>query len=256
MIDLHNHILPGVDDGAKAMDESVEMARVAQSDGIGVVVATPHRNAWSYHAERADALRRLAELDQSCRQAALTVQLLLGGEAYVAPDLAEQVQTGLALTLNGGRYLLVEWPVDQYPGWIEEALFTLQVRGICPIIAHAERYRVVQREPERLARLVDRGVLVQITAASLLGPDRHADRQTAELLARRGLAHLIATDSHSPSRRPPRLSPARERASEIVGQARAWAMVRDAPRQVIENQTVELPPPDPAKSRSFWTFWK
>src|SRR5581483_3540335 len=109
--------------------------------------------------------------------------------------------------INGGRYLLVEWPVDQYPSWSDEVIFTLQVRGISPIIAHAERYRVVQRDPERLARLVERGVLVQVTAASLLGEAGHAVRQTAELLVRRSLAHVLATDSHGPTHRSPRLSP-------------------------------------------------
>lgn len=256
MIDLHNHILPGVDDGASSVAESVELARLARADGVATIVATPHRNAWTYHADRADAEGRLEGLRATCREAAVEINLLLGGEAYIAPDLADQVQSGLALTMNGGRYLLVEWPVDQYPAWSDEAIFRLQVRGFCPIIAHAERYRFVQRELDRLAGLVERGALVQITAASLLGDAGDGARHAAERLLRRGLAHVIATDSHGPTHRPPLLSPARERASEIVGEARAWALVRDVPLQVVDNLTVDLPPAAPPPSKPFWSFWK
>lgn len=256
MIDLHNHILPGVDDGASSTLEAVELARLARADGVATIVATPHRNAWTYREDRADAEARLTDLRLACRDVGVEMGLLLGGEAFIAPDLADQVQSGLALTLNNGRYLLVEWPVDQYPSWSDEAIFTLQVRGICPIVAHAERYRFVQREPDRLARLVERGVLVQITAASVLGDAGEAARHSAELLLRRGLAHVIATDSHGPTHRPPLLSPARERAREIVGEDRAWALVRDVPGQVVENLPVDVPPAVSRPPKSFWSFWK
>jgi protein-tyrosine phosphatase len=220
------------------------------------MVATPHRNAWTYHADRSDAERRLFEVEAACQAAGVELRLLLGGEAYIAPDLADQARSGLALTINESRYLLVEWPVDQYPPWSEEAIFSLQIRGICPIVAHAERYRIVQREPERLARLVERGVLVQVTAASLLGKAGAPARHSAEHLVRSGLAHFIASDSHAPAHRPPVLSPARERARELVGDERAWAMVRDAPRQVVDNRAVELPPARAPKTRSLFSFWK
>ncbi len=256
MIDLHNHILPGVDDGASDLDDALAMARLARDDGITTIVATPHRNLWSYHAEPADARRRLAELRQACAGAGCDVELLLGGEAYVAPDLAEQVRRGLALTINDGRYLLVEWPYDLYPPYSDQAIFELQVRGIVPIVAHAERYRVVRRNIHFLAPLVERGVIVQVTAGSLLGEAGPEVQRVAEALLVEGLAQVLATDSHSVTRRPPVLSAARDRAEDLVGAERAHALVGDVPRQILENRPVELPAPKVRRTKGFWTFWR
>jgi protein-tyrosine phosphatase len=256
LIDLHNHILPGVDDGATTLADALAMARVARADGITTVVATPHRSPWAYRADRADAERRLAEVATACVAEGIDLQLVLGSEAFVAPDLPEQVRTGLALTINAGHYLLVEWPYDQYPPYSEPVLFELQVRGLHPVMAHAERYRVVQREPERLARLIERGLIVQVTASSLLGDAGPAIQRTAETLLQQGLAHLLATDSHSVAHRPPLLSLARERARVLVGDERAWALVRDVPAAIVADRPLSLPAPEPRKPRAFWALWK
>lgn len=256
MIDLHNHLLPGVDDGAATLADSVDIARVARADGITAIVATPHRNPWSYRADRADAEGRLAEVAAACAEAGIDLQLFLGGESYVAPDLPEQVRSGLALTINAGHYLLVEWPYDQYPPYSEPVLFELQVRGLHPVMAHAERYRIVQREPARLAALIERGLVVQVTAGSLLGEAGPAVQRTAESLLEQNLAHLLATDSHSVAHRPPVLSLARERARALVGDERAWALVRDVPAAILEDRPLSLPAPAPRKPRAFWEVWK
>src|SRR5438105_3274180 len=189
VIDLHTHILPGVDDGARTIEESVEMARVARADGIATMVATPHRNAWSYCAEPADGERRLAEVVAACAEAGLDLRLLLGSEAYIAPDLTEQVRAGQAWPINSGRYLLVEWPYEQYPVYSEQVLFDLQVKGFCPVIAHPERYRIVRRDVNVLAPLVERGIVVQVTANSLLGQAGPEVQRVAEALVVQNLAH-------------------------------------------------------------------
>src|SRR4051812_14118135 len=106
------------------------MARVCRDDGITTIVATPHRNSWTYHDPPADARRRLTELLNYLRAADCDLELVLGGEAFIAPDLAEQVKNGLALTIHGGRYLLVEWAIDQFPAYADQAIFDLRVHGI------------------------------------------------------------------------------------------------------------------------------
>jgi protein-tyrosine phosphatase len=174
----------------------------------------------------------------------------------MAPDLPEQVRRGQVWTINGGRYLLVEWPYDQYPPYSEQVLFDLQIKGICPIVAHPERYRIVRRDASALAPLVERGIVVQLTASSLLGEAGPEVQRTAEALLARNLAHLLASDAHSPTRRPPVLRAARDRASELVGEARAQSMIQDVPDQILENRTLELPPPKLQPSRSFWEFWR
>ncbi len=256
MIDLHSHIIPGVDDGAATVDDALEMARVARDDGITTVVATPHRNPWSYREDRVDAERRLEEVRLACRREGVELQLLLGGEAYISPDLVEQVESGLALTINGSRYLLIEWPYEHYPPYSERVLFELQVHGIVPIIAHAERYRIIRRDPFYLVTLIERGVLVQVTASGLLGEFGPEIQRTTEMLVAGRLAHVIASDSHGVDRRPPRLSAARDRAVTLVGEPAARAMVSDIPRRIIENEPIELPAPKPRKPQPFWAFWR
>ncbi|HLZ08938.1 MAG TPA: CpsB/CapC family capsule biosynthesis tyrosine phosphatase, partial [Chloroflexota bacterium] len=217
MIDLHNHILPGVDDGAETLEDSLAMARMALDDGIKTIVATPHRNSWTYHEPAAEAHRRLAELKLQCQEASCDVELILGSEAFIAPDLAEQIKTGLALTINGSRYLLIEWAIDQFPAYADQAIFDLRVQGIVPIIAHAERYRAVQRDVDLLASLVRRGAMVQVTAASLIGDSGSGARRASEQILVANLGHVLATDSHSVERRPPTLATARARAEELIG---------------------------------------
>jgi protein-tyrosine phosphatase len=256
LIDLHNHILPGVDDGAEAVADSLAMARMALDDGITTIVATPHRNSWTYHDPPADAHRRLAELKVHCQEAGCDVELFLGGEAFIAPDLAEQIRTGLALTINGSRYLLVEWGIDQFPAYADQAIFDLRVQGIVPILAHAERYRAVQHNVESLASLVRRGAMVQVTAGSLTGESGAGARRAAEQILVANLGHVLATDSHSIRRRPPTLATARARAEELIGAERARALVVDVPRQIIDNRSIELPDPIELESRPFWAFWR
>ena len=256
MIDLHNHILPGVDDGAETVEDSLAMARMALDDGITTIVATPHRNSWTYHDPAADAHRRLNELKNRCEDAGCTVELLLGGEAYIAPDLAEQVKMGLALTIHGSRYLLVEWAIDQFPAYADQAIFDLRVQGIVPIIAHAERYRAVQRNVDSLASLVRRGAMVQVTAASLTGYSGPGARRAAERILVANLGHVLATDSHSIERRPPTLATARVRAEELIGAERARSLVVDVPRKILDNESIDLPDPIERESRPFWAFWR
>lgn len=257
MIDLHTHILPGVDDGVETLDGALALVRRAREDGITTMVATPHRNPRMYSADRVDAERRLEVAREACRHAGLDVRILLGGESFMAPDLVEQVDSGLALTINGGRYLLIEWPYDQYAAYGEEIIFRLQAeRRIVPIMAHAERYSFVSRNLRDLARLVHRGLLVQVTAASLLGEFGPEIQRVTERLLTSGLAHVIASDSRGVDHRPPMLSAARDRAAKLVGEARAQAMVTDVPRRIIDDEAIDVPPPTLARSKPFWAFWK
>ena len=256
MIDIHNHILPGVDDGAESMEDSLAMARMSFDDGITDIVATPHRNSWTYDAPLADAQRRLAEVQERCRDSGCDINLHLGGEAFIAPDLADQIKRGLALTINGSRYLLVEWGIDQFPAYADQAIFDLRLQGIIPIIAHAERYRAVQRHVDSLASLVQRGAIIQVTASSLTGEAGPNSRRCAEQIILSNLGHVLATDSHSIQHRLPILSAARARAEELIGPARARSLVLDVPRRIIDDQPIELPEPIEHQSKPFWAFWR
>lgn len=249
MIDLHAHILPGLDDGAANLDVAVAMARLAAADGVTTIVATPHSGEGQPGLERQTLTAHVRELQTALDREGVTVSLVAGMEVYLVPDSAAQAAEGRLLCLGDSRYILVELPLFELPPYTEQALFELQVKGFAPILAHPERNAVLTHEPERLVPLVERGVLVQVTAGSLLGAFGRQVQESAVLLLERRLAHVIASDAHNASSRAPVLSAAVEAAAGVVGREAALAMVISLPRAILAGETVAAPPPLPTRSR-------
>lgn len=235
MIDLHCHILPTVDDGAQSMEEALEMARLAWEDGIVRMVATPHDtgwwgDGWQNAREGVRALQR--ELDGR----EIPLQVLPGMETRIDPDTLHRARTGMALTLNNSRYLLIELPYNHYPPYVEQVLFDLQVAGYAPILAHPERFSFLADDPMKLFRLVQRGALVQVTTTSIIGEFGRGTRDFTRLLLEHRLAHIIASDGHRASIRSPILSQGVETAAQWIGEQQAAAMVTTIPAAIISDQ--------------------
>lgn len=245
-IDLHAHILPGEDDGPQTLEQALEMARMAAADGITCIVATPHNVGWTRADHRSRIHQEAAALQEECGQAGIPLCFLAGVEIYIDFDLLEQLQDGRAFPLADSRYVLLEMPHSAFPLYTEELVFHLQVKGYGVMLAHPERNVLVQANPGMLAPLVERGTLVQITAASLAGHFGADVARTAAYLLRSRLAHIIATDAHNDRRRRPELSTAVAAASEIIGPAEAEQMVRDIPRAILAGEIIT---PDPPLSR-------
>ncbi len=239
-VDLHSHVLPCVDDGARDPEESLEMLRVAASDGTRVIAATPHasRCCMEQIIEGVDRLNTLAAAE------GLDITVVTGSEVRLNADVPERYRAGRLTTLNGTDYLLVELPLrGEWPHYVDQAIYDLQIAGALPVLAHAERYPAVQQQPLILTKLIARGILIQINANSLEGDFGRSARDTAELLLQARLAHLIASDSHRPDSRPPRIGAAIERAAALAGSEYAGWMV-DAAAAVVEGTPVSLPDPD------------
>jgi protein-tyrosine phosphatase len=247
LIDLHTHILPGVDDGAGDLDEALAMARLAQADGVAHIVATPHVPFCGLGCEalqeRLNALRGLMASHQ------LNVQVSLGAEIDLEPGILHWLADGAACPIGSTRYILVELPFFGYPPFTEETIFQLQVQGYRPILAHPERNAELASAPYRLEPLVERGVLVQLTTTSLLGGLGPQVRNAAVEFLQRGWAHILASDAHSANHRPPVLSEAVRAAEKILGE-RAWDLVTTNPAAILNGGDVE--PPRPAKKARRW----
>ena len=250
-IDLHTHILPGVDDGARDLPQAIAMARLAESEGIGTLLATPHHLDWpaGNHTTRQQAAH---DLNSALADAGVAVRILAGVEAYLSPDIASAIREGQALTLAGSHYVLVELPALTYPLYTERVIFDLQIMGLSVILAHPERNDAVCRQPARLIPLVERGVLVQLTAASITGGFGTDIQQTALHLLRNNLAHIIASDAHDETRRPPALRAAVATAGQIIGPARAETMVSATPAAIINNQPVAIAAPAQPEKKRPW----
>jgi protein-tyrosine phosphatase len=243
VIDLHAHILPGLDDGVATVEEAFEVARRAAADGVTAIAATPHvRDDYPTTPEQMEAA--VAHLRQELRDAAIVVDLLPGGEIALDRlgllDKEELMRFSLA---QSKRYLLVEFPYSGWPLALERSLWTIQAAGLVPIIAHPERNREVQERPDRLAPLVEAGTLVQITAASLDGRLGRSSQHTARVLLKDGLAHLLASDSHGSHIREAGLADA---VAAVDDEALARYLTVDAPAAIVAGEPV---PPRPARRR-------
>lgn len=250
MIDLHVHILPGLDDGAQNASEALEMCRIAAQDGTSTVVATPHMpSECALRSE--DVLSAVASLQATVSGAGVPLRILPGAELYLEPDLPRRVRDGLVLTVgNAGRYLLVELSSNAVAPGVEDVLFKLQLMGIRPVVTHPERNFAVQANPEVLVPLILAGNAMQITAGSLMGEFGPNAAACAALLVKRRMAHVVATDAHSPRRRLPRLSEARKAVEEMAGADEAEAIFETRPNAIVHGGDFALPEPEmPRRSR-------
>ncbi len=247
MIDLHSHILPGVDDGPSDLEESLRMARVAVSEGIETIVATPHVSP-EYVYDYGSIGRLTEDLNTQLARREIPLAVLPGAEVALS-SLSGLTDHDLhALCLGSSDYLLLESPYMNAGALLEEALFSLQLRGFRPVLAHPERSPTFQAEPARLATLAARGVLSSITAGSMAGQFGQAVRRLVSRLFEQALVHDVASDSHDPRRRPPALSAGFERAeTDLPGIAAQmeW-FVYSAPAAILAGEAL---PPAPAPPR-------
>lgn len=240
MIDLHAHILPGLDDGAVDMDEAIRMCRVAESDGIDTIVATPHTGNGVYMNGRDCILAAVADLNRRLREEGMSVKILPGADVHVNHDMAGMLAAGNAMTVNDrGRFMMVELPHHMIPPNFQDWIFALKLKGITPIITHPERNLSIKKHMEELHAWVKLGALVQITAMSLTGHFGDGARQSAREMLKGNLVHFIATDAHSVKHRPPVLSRARDAAAKLIGETEADHLVVTNPRSILEGKPVD-----------------
>jgi protein-tyrosine phosphatase len=252
MIDLHNHLLPGIDDGAKRLEETLEFLRVARRDGVETIVATPHMKPGVYDNRRETILSRVALVREAQKgDESQDVTLLPGAEVYYTADLPARARAGQLMTLgDGGRYLLLELPYQQVPMGVEDMIFQLRLLGITPVMAHPERVAYYLEDIERVAASIRLGALTQVTAGSVTGRFGDKSRSFALRMLSRKMIHVLASDSHDVRHRPPTLSKAVAAAAEVVGEEAARRMVGEVPRAILEGREVEVDDPTAASPRS------
>jgi protein-tyrosine phosphatase len=244
MIDIHCHILPGMDDGPGTFGVSLDMCRAAAADGIRTIVATPHFKPGIYESKDKEVFGAIDLLETAAREDGLALRILPGAEVAISPEMPAYLRQVRHLTINNnGRYFLVELPPMSVPPNWEGFLLSVMSSGFVPIIAHPERNVWFMNHPDAFSSAVGRGLMVQITAMSILGGFGPEVRDFSDFLLRRNLVHLIASDAHSPDFRRPALSEAVRRAAGIVGRERAEALVNAVPEAIIEGRDIPALPP-------------
>jgi protein-tyrosine phosphatase len=246
LIELHFHCLPGIDDGPADWSEAVALCRAAADEGTGTIVATPHvlRDPWLNEDPKA----RDAQMSKLNALLGGRPAILPGCECWFTSDMLELLEKGDAgplTTLNRGRYLLVEFPPGDVPSRAGAAFHELGLIGVTPVVAHAERNLAFARSPARLGDLVERGAMVQVTAASLLGELGLEVQKAAVGFFEAGMLHLVASDAHSLDFRPPRLAAARDWVRRSWGDEVEAALFDLNPKAVLASQPLPFMGPGP-----------
>lgn len=254
MIDLHTHILPGLDDGSKNLAESLSMAQVASDDGIHTIVATPHVLQGVFDNDKNKILLAVTQLNQTLQEQNIAVHILPGAEYYLEADIPLKLSQGELLTINNnGRYLLVELPSAFIPEYTAQVLYEIQLQGVTPIIAHPERNAGFSRRPDILQEMISRGVLAQVTSASITGLFGKKVKRTAFSFLRRGLVHLVSSDAHSSRGRAPLLSQAQKEIEKHHGSHIAQLLVIQNPGSIIKGESTE---PLIIRSNTRWKLFR
>lgn len=248
MVDIHSHILPSIDDGPKTFEESQELVRLQFDDGIDTAVATPHfnpdeDNLDDFLNKRAESYEKLSAKLANCNN----FKIKIASEVLLHPQLL-QLPLKTQLCIEGTSFMLTELPWDYWPEWVNDVLFKLQLEGITPILSHAEKYSPVLKEPNKLYKLVSKGILVQVNATSIIKSD--SNKKVFELIKHR-LVHFIATDAHSANLRPPQMKTALHILEKKFGSELIKYLSENA-ENVIYGITPEILEPAPFKDKKFF----
>ncbi|QNK55283.1 tyrosine-protein phosphatase [Paenibacillus sp. PAMC21692] len=243
MIDIHTHILPGIDDGASDWEETLRLANAAVKDGITAIIATPHHANGKY-INAAHEVKQLAErVDKRLNEEGIPLRVLHGQEIRIHDGLPEAWERGELLSLSGSRYMLIELPSSHIPKSMGELMHELAVLGLVPIIAHPERNSAIARDPRLLEEMVMRGAFAQVTSHSLLGGFGRSVERTAWTLCRSGLIHMVSSDAHDTNRRGFRLKEAYQVVGKRLGesyvdyyQSNASRIVSDSPLELMRGE--------------------
>lgn len=236
MIDLHCHILPGIDDGPAEMTSSVEMARAALKEGITHIVATPHVKSTIFPAGTVS--QKISDLQNELNNHHIPITILPGGEIFYlyheSPDVLKQ------FSINQTPYVLIEFPHSHLPKISETVVFNILLLGFIPIIAHPERNPSVIIQPDLISQIIDKGALIQMTAGSITGYFGREVQACSEYLIRKNRVHIMASDAHSPEARPVSFSQAFQKTKKLIGESAANRLFIENPSAILKGERVHV----------------
>ena len=245
MIDIHNHVLPKLDDGSKSIDMSIDMLELAENQGITEVVSTVH-----YQHPKFDNLRityekmleRIYILEKHLDKKSIGIKIHPGAEVYYYPNLLQLIENPLT-TMGNGKYMLVEFHPHHIPEGHKNELFNLKMSGVTPIIAHPERYKIIQNDINKVLEWMDIGCLIQVDAGSVLGTLGKAAQIASEVIIKNRWCQILCSDAHDNRNRNFNLKDAVELIENWVGK-NAYSLVYDNPKAVLSGEKVKIDPND------------
>jgi protein-tyrosine phosphatase len=236
MIDIHCHILPNIDDGANSLDEALDMAKLALQSGVNAIVATPHFRGDPESLEQIQLIeKRYQELKQALNIWGIPLRLHKGAEILCTDKTPELAASGQLPTVSNSRYVLTEFYFDESFEFMDNCLSEISSCGYRPIIAHPERYNVIQQEPLRARLWANHEYVLQLNKGSVFGSFGPETERTANALLELGLAHLFASDAHSSHTRTPHMGRLRQWAEEFCDPAYASILLEENPQRILRD---------------------
>ena len=240
MIDIHLHILPEVDDGARTMEESIEMAQIALESGVNRVIATSHCNhpfrSRRYSTEQ--LAKRMASFRKELEKHGIPLKVYEGMEIYVDDNTDDLIREGKLFGLNHGKYYLLEFPFDAKPSWIDERLDEIASPEVIPLIAHVERYECAQKNPQLIYRWLQGGCEIQVNQGSIFGQFGRAAQKTAVTALENGLITCIASDAHDTGERSPWMKDIADYIKKYYNYKIASLLLNEYPERILNSRPI------------------
>lgn len=239
-IDIHSHILYGIDDGSKSIEESINIIKEHIKMGFTDIVVTPHYIENSkYETNNIDKENILKTLKQELKKQNININLYLGNEVFVNNNLEELLKKKEIATINNSKYLLIEFPMNEKPKDINNIIYELKIKGIIPIIAHPERYDYVEKNPNLVLEWIEEGALLQSNYGSIIGVYGSGPQKTIKKLLKKDLIEFLATDIHYPNNKIYlNMDKIRKKIKKLITEERFIELTNTNPKKIIENKEI------------------
>lgn len=252
MIDVHSHIVFGVDDGAKQIEQSIAMVQEAKKAGFSKIIVTPHYMEGYYECSKEEIAEKIKEIQEKLPT---DVQILQGNEIYITSQINCLLEESKACTLNDSQYVLFELPINAEPLNITEVVYQILEQNRIPVLAHPERYPYIQKNPNKLISLIQNGVLMQCNYGSIVGVYGKETKETIKKLLEHHMVHFLGSDVHRPNSIYPLISQAIEEIDKLVGKEKRQLITTVYPQMVLNQQQIEIEDPIPIKKKHFFKLF-
>lgn len=243
MIDIHCHIVPNIDDGAKSLDDALEMAKIAYNEGIRKIINTSHYHPSFNYIKGKELLNRVKEFNNILKLNNIDIEIFIGNELYYSEDIIEIIEQKEFYSLNNSRYLLIEFSPLNFPKNILDIIYEIKIRGYIPILAHVERYKAIHENINLIYECINEGALIQVNSSSIIGKNGNEIKKVSNILLDNNMIHFVATDAHSSIRRRPIVKETYNYIVKKYGEKRAQTLFIQNPSKVINNEELYIESP-------------
>lgn len=247
MIDFHTHIIPGIDDGAKSVEETFKLMKEAKEAGFTEIISTSHYMEKYYETNEEERKVWISSIQKALEQERIEIQLHIGSEIYLSDNILSLLREHKASTIGNTNYVLFEMPLNAKPLNLYDMIYEMQQFKLIPILAHPERYSFIKTEPELVYDLIEKGVLMQANYASILGGYGHRSQIIVRKLLENNMIHFLGTDVHHQESIYPQVPEAINEIKKIVGEDKLYKLTTLNAKNVLKNTEIEIDEPKPIK---------